>query len=66
MNLAGNNDAIGSGIYISDAAAIPVIHEPGRAGAVSMIVESRAESIRIKKFDTADSGGKRNGICSTG
>lgn len=64
MNLARNVDAIGSAAGIRHTAALPVIREPRGASAVSTIIETRAQSIRIYKIDAVDIRGNRKSIGS--
>lgn len=64
MNLARNVDAIGSGAGIRHTAALPVIREPRSASAVSTIIETRRQSIRIYKIDAVDSRRNRKSIGS--
>lgn len=64
MIVARNVDAIGSGAGIRHTAALPVIREPRGASAVSTIIETRDESIRIYKIDAMDATENRKSIGS--
>lgn len=64
MIIARNVDAIGSGAGIRHTAALPVIREPRGASAVSTIIETRDESIRIYKIDAMDATENRKSIGS--